>query len=94
MLIIKEVVIPAKYLDYADVFLKDSAAKLFKHFGINKYAINLESGEQPLYRLIYSLKLVEFKTLKTYIKTNFANSFIYLLVQVSSQNIHHICLKV
>ena len=31
---------------------------------------------KPLYRLIYSLRLVEFKILKTYIKTNLANGFI------------------
>ena len=33
-------------------------------------------SEQPLFRLIYSLKLVKLKMLKTYIITNLANNFI------------------
>ena len=47
-----------------------------EHTGINKHAIKLEDGKQPSYGPIYSLNLVELKTLKTYIKTNLANSFI------------------
>ena len=41
--------------------------------------MELQKSEQPLYELIYSLNLVELKTLKTYIKTNLANNFIWLL---------------
>ena len=43
---------------------------------INKHAIKLEDGKQPLYMPIYSLGPVELKTWKTYIKTNLANGFI------------------
>ena len=38
--------------------------------------IELEPGQKLLYWSIYSLELKEFKTLKTYIRTNLANSFI------------------
>lgn len=34
------------------------------------------NSKQPSYRLIYSLKLIELKTLQTYIITNLANGFI------------------
>ena len=43
---------------------------------MNKHAIKLEEGKQPLFGLIYSLGLVELETLKNYIETNFANGFI------------------
>ena len=36
-----------------------------------------EKGKEPSYGPIYSLGLIELKTLKTYINTNLANSFIY-----------------
>ena len=43
---------------------------------MNDYTIKLEKGKQPLFSLIYNLELVELKTLKMYINTNLANSFI------------------
>ena len=43
---------------------------------MNKHAIELEEGKQPPFGPIYSLGPVELETLKTYIKTNLANSFI------------------
>lgn len=42
LLITKKVVIPAEYLNFANIFLKKSAAKLLKSFDINKHPINLE----------------------------------------------------
>lgn len=45
-------------------------------FDINEHPINLESGKQLFYSLIYSLAPVELEIFKTYIKTNLANSFI------------------
>ena len=72
----KEITIPNKYSDFANVFLKESAAELPKHFDINKHAIDLKPGKQLLYSPIYSLGLVELKTLKMYTETNLANSFI------------------
>ena len=71
--------IPAKYLDFADVFSPDLISKLSKNNGINNYAIELVKGwQQPPDRPIYSLGPVELETLKAYIKTNLANGFIKL----------------
>ena len=50
--------------------------ELLENTGMNEYAIKLKKDEQLLFGLIYSLKLVELETLKTYIKTNLANGFI------------------
>ena len=44
---------------------------------INKPAIELIKGKQPLYELIYSLKPVELEALKTYIETYLKTGFIW-----------------
>ena len=44
---------------------------------MNKHAIELEEGKQLLFGPIYSLGPVELETLKTYIKTNLVNGFIW-----------------
>ena len=79
LLLAKEVTVPAKYSDFADVFLEKSANLPSKQTGVNKHAIKLEESKQPSYRPIYSLGLVELNTLKIYIKTNLANGFIRTL---------------
>ena len=76
LLIAKEVIVPAEYSDFADVFSKKSAEMLLKHIGINKHAIKLEDGKQLPHGPIYSLGPMKLKTLKTYIKTNLAYGFI------------------
>lgn len=68
--------IPAKYFDYAVVFFFDLAIKLSENIKINKHAIKLINGKQPFYRPIYTLSLMELKTLKTYIKTHLKTGFI------------------
>ena len=68
--------VPAKYLDFADVFSPDLASKLPKNTGINDHAIELVEGQQTPYGPIYSLGPVELETLKAYIETNLANGFI------------------
>ena len=69
--------VPAKYLDFADVFSADLASELPEHTGINDHAIELvESCQQLPYGPIYSLGPVELETLKAYIETNLANGFI------------------
>ena len=68
--------VPAEYFDYSDVFLAEYAAELLENTEMNKHTIELEEDKQPSFGPIYSLELVELKTLKTYIKTNLANSFI------------------
>ena len=65
-----------KYSTYSNVFSAKKAGKLPENTGINKYAIKLKEGKQPLFGLIYSLGLIELETLKTYIKINLANGFI------------------
>ena len=70
--------VPAEYSDYSNVFSAKNAAKLPENTGMNEHAIELEEGKQPSFRPIYSLGLVELETLKTYIETNLANSFIWL----------------
>ena len=69
----------AEYLDFKDVFSKKSAIVLPEHTEINTYTINLEESKQLPYRPIYSLRLVELETFKTYIETNLVNSFICVL---------------
>lgn len=41
LLDVKKVIIPAKYLEYIDVFFPDSATKLLEHININNHPINL-----------------------------------------------------
>ena len=72
----EETVIPVEYSNFFNVFFSDSAAELPEHTGINDYLINLLDNKQLPYSPIYSLRLVELKTLKTYIKVNLASSFI------------------
>ena len=68
-----------EYSDFADVFSPDWVSMLPEHTGINDYAIELINGcQQSPYRPIYSLEPVELETLKAYIETNLANSFIGL----------------
>ena len=68
----------AKYSNYDNVFSAENAAGLLENTGMNEHAIELKEGKQSPFGPIYSLKLVELETLKTYIKTNLANSFIKL----------------
>ena len=76
MLLAKEVTVPTKYLDFADVFLEKSANVLPEQTGANEHVIKPEEGKQTPYGPIYSLGPVELETLKTYIKTNLSNGFI------------------
>ena len=70
------VTIPVEYSDFENVFFKKFATVLPEHIKINTHVIDLEKTKQPLYRLIYSLGLVELKIFNTYIKINLVNSFI------------------
>ena len=65
-----------KYVNFANIFSLKLMSKLLKHTGFNDHAIKLVNGQQPLYRPIYSLELIELESLKTYIKTNLANRLI------------------
>ena len=91
LLIAKKVTVLAKYSDFANIFSKKSSEMLLKYAGINGYAIKLENSKQPFYRPSYSLSSVELKTLKTYIKTNLANSFIRPLKSPAGAPILFVC---
>ena len=69
--------VPAEYSDYNNVFSVEYAAELLENTRINEHIIKLEEGKQPLFGPIYSLEPVELETLKIYIKTILANSFIW-----------------
>ena len=66
----------AEYSDYSNIFSAENAVELPENIGMNKHAIELEEDKQSLFGLVYSLGPVGLETLKTYIKTNLANSFI------------------
>ena len=68
------VTILAEYLDFEDVFSKESVVVLLEHTEIKTHSIDLEKSKQPPYGPIY--RAGGAGTLKTYIKTNLANSFI------------------
>ena len=76
LLLPKKVTIPAKHLDFADVFLKESANILSEQSKVNKYAIKLAKGKKLAYKPIYNLELMRLEIFNTYIKTNLVNSFI------------------
>ena len=77
LLVAEEVKIPTKYSDFSNVFLKEKALILLKVTELNQHAIKLQEGQQSSYGLIYNLGPIELKMLKTYIKTNLANGFIW-----------------
>ena len=77
-LLTKKVTILEEYFNFANVFLKEKTLILSKQTKLNKHAIKLEVGIQPLYGLFYSLRRVELKTLKTYIETHLKTRFIWL----------------
>lgn len=67
--------IPTKYSNYNNIFLPKFVAKFLKNSN-NNYGIKLKDSKQPLYSLIHSLKQIELKILKIYIKINLANKLI------------------
>lgn len=73
----EKVKILVKYSYFADVFPPNLAIKLPENTSINKHAIELKDGKQPLYRPIYSLGLIELEILKIYIKTYSKTQFVW-----------------
>ena len=67
----------AEYSDFEDIFTKNSATMLSEHTEINTHAIEVEEGKQTSYEPIYSLGPMKLEILKTYIKINLANNFIW-----------------
>ena len=69
--------VSTEYSNYSNIFSVENIAELPENTGMNGYAIKLEESKQPTFGLIYSLGLMELETLKTYIKTNLANGYIW-----------------
>ena len=67
-----------EYSNYNNVFSTKNIVELLKHMRIYDYVIELEENKQSSFRPIDSLDPMELITLKTYIKTNLANSFMQL----------------
>ena len=72
-------IVQTKYSNYSNIFSTKNIIEFLEHFGINNHVIKLEKCKQPSFRFIYSLRSIKLKMLKTYIKTNLANGFIYSL---------------
>ena len=70
--------VPAEYSDYSNIFSGENAAELLENTEMNEHVMELEKSKQQLFRPIYNLRPVELETLKTYIETNLAISFIRL----------------
>ena len=68
----------AEYSNYSNVFSMKNAVELPKNTRINEHVIKQKENKQPRFGPIYSLRSVKLENLKTYIKTNLANSFIQL----------------
>ena len=77
-------IIPTKYTDFANVFLKKLAKMLPKQTVINKHNIKLVKNKQFFYRSIYNLSLIKLKTVKTDFKINLTNGFIWPLKSFAS----------
>ena len=75
-LVAEEIKFPTKYSDFSNIFLEKKASILLEAIELNQHAIELQQDQQLPYEPIYSLGPVELETLKTYLETNLANSFI------------------
>lgn len=78
LLIIKKITISNEYLDFSNVCSEEKILILSELNKLNQHFIKLQNNKHLFYRPIYSLKLIEFKILKTYIIINLAKSFIQL----------------
>ena len=70
--------ISLKYKDYTDIYSFNQIIELSKNSEMNKYTIKLLKARQLIYKLIYSLSLVELEILKSSIKTHPKTGFIQL----------------
>ena len=79
LLLTIKVIVLAEYINFTNIFFNKCAKIFLEWTSINKHTIELKNDKQLSYKPIYSLKLFEHNTLKTYMKTNLANGFIWLL---------------
>lgn len=76
-LLIKKAIILNKYFDFAKIFLEKKALILLEQIKLNKHISKLKNDKKLFYRPIYSLKLVELKTLKIYVEIYLNTRFIW-----------------
>lgn len=76
LLVAQKVIFLVKYSDFADVFSKELAVKLFQYSNIIEDLINLKLTNQLADNQIYILKPVELEILKTHITIKLGNGFI------------------
>ena len=91
MLLAEKVIVLTKYADFANIFLKKSAEVLPECTKLIEHAIKLEESKQLFYGSVYSLSPIKLETLKTYIKTNLANNFIWLSKSAAYALIFFVC---
>ena len=84
LLVARKVQILSNYLDFSNVFLEKKVLVLPEATDLNQHIIKLEKGQQPFYRLNYSLGLIKLKIFKIYIKINLVNNFIWPLKLLAS----------
>lgn len=65
-----------KYSNYADIFYFNLAMNLLENTKINRYIIELIDSKKIFYEPIYTLSLVNFETLKIYIKNHLKIGYI------------------
>ena len=65
-----------EFFNYSNVFSVKNTVKLSENTRMNKHAIKQEEDQQSPFGLIFNLKPIKLKTLKTYMKTNLVNGFI------------------
>lgn len=70
------IIILIEYSNYSNIFSAKIIEKFSRYTRINDHIIELEKDKQSLFKLIYSLDLVELEMLKIYIEIKLANSFI------------------
>ena len=78
LLVIEKMQILSKYSDFLNIFFQEKASILPKATNLNQYAIELQKGQQLVYKLIYSQGQGELEALKSVIETNLTNNFIWL----------------
>lgn len=93
LLTIKDTKILVKYSNFSDNLCPDSLAKLPEYIGIINDFLNLANYKNPTYGLIYSLKPIEYKILKTYIKTKLTFGLIGSFKSSASSLIVFVCQK-
>lgn len=68
---------PPEYSAYTNVFSSNMTMEFPKNTSINKYTIKLVEKKQSSYEPIYTLRLIELETLKTYIEIHLKTGYIW-----------------